>query len=61
MKKYQTSDLQFENDVTFVGIPGGEFDDFITALNNMLCYKMKENDMMESESIEFSKNFVVAL
>lgn len=61
MRKYETPDLKFEDKATFESILDGEFDDSIAALNNILCHKIEENYMMESESIKFAKNFVIAL
>ena len=58
MKRIELPAMERENNVTFAGIPDGQFPRKLHELNKTLHKKMRKNGIRESQSIRFASSFV---
>lgn len=61
MKKLESPTIRFENVITFEAIPEDKYDEVIAELSGTLMKKLKENQIRETESIEYAAGFVTTI
>lgn len=58
MKIFHLPSLEREDKITFRGIPKGQFEETVSAIDRKLRKKMRANEIRESQSIRFASEFV---
>lgn len=61
MISYKNPELIFERDTFLVGIPDDKFVSTMAEFDESLADDMRQNDIMETKSIEYASKFVTTI
>lgn len=61
MRNYDIPILNTEEEATFAGIPDDLFDSVMGEIDGVLQQQMTENEIQESQSINFASGFITTL